>query len=173
MGNKCCSKRPEQEFTLPHSGGYNSKKSEFSFNASGPGIGASGGVVGGVPVGAGAGMGGLSSGGGKNGSLDSRYTPDPNRGALKPLSKGGVDIIRPRTTPCGELIAYLGRQLSADCSNFSHFPLASTLSVPLCRSSIGREAPHRCGSVQLQCARGDGREFHEGRPHGGAGRHRI
>lgn len=101
MGNKCCSKRPDQEFTLPHSGGYNSKKNEFSFNASGaPGIGAVG--AGGAPGGGSAiGMGGLSSSG-KNGSLDSRYTPDPNRGPLKQLAKGGVDIIRPRTTPCGE-----------------------------------------------------------------------
>lgn len=99
MGNKCCSKRPEQEFTLPHSGGYNSKKNEFSFNASAPGGGGiGGGGVGGM--GAGGVLGGLS---GKNGSLDSRYTPDPNRGQLKQLPKGGgcVDIIRPRTTPCG------------------------------------------------------------------------
>lgn len=34
--------------------------------------------------------------GGKNDSLDSRYTPDPNRG--KHLTGGGVDIIRPRNS---------------------------------------------------------------------------
>lgn len=35
--------------------------------------------------------------GGKNDSLDSRYTPDPNRGT-KILTGGGVDIIRPRNS---------------------------------------------------------------------------
>lgn len=92
MGNKCCSKRPEQEFTLPHSGGYNSKKSEFTFNGAAPGTGGPGG----------GGLGGLGGGGGGMGSLDSRYTPDPNRGQLKQLPKGGVDIIRARNTPCGK-----------------------------------------------------------------------
>lgn len=38
------------------------------------------------------------SGSKQNGSLDSRYTPDPNQKQLKP-NKPGVDIIRPRTNP--------------------------------------------------------------------------
>lgn len=70
MGNKCCSKRQDQDRALAgYPAGY--KKNDASFNAN---IKAN------------------------NGSLDSRYTPDPNRGQLK--TKGGVDIIRPRTTPC-------------------------------------------------------------------------
>lgn len=102
MGNKCCSKRPEQDFTLPHSGGYNSKKNAELGFTSGITVGGLGG--GGVGAGLG-GIGGNNGGIGKHsingGSLDSRYTPDPNRGPLKQLAKGGVDIIRPRTTPCG------------------------------------------------------------------------
>lgn len=73
MGNKCCSKRQDQDLALSYPAGY--KKNEAAFNAN---------------------MGGQKHNNG--GSLDSRYTPDPNRGQLK--AKGGVDIIRPRTTPC-------------------------------------------------------------------------
>lgn len=73
MGNKCCSKRQDQDLALSYPAGY--KKNEAAFNSN---------------------MGGQKHNNG--GSLDSRYTPDPNRGQLK--AKGGVDIIRPRTTPC-------------------------------------------------------------------------
>lgn len=76
MGNKCCSKRQDQELALAYPTGY--KKSEYAFGNTN-----------------------ITSGQKHNngGSLDSRYTPDPNRGAIKIASKGGVDIIRPRTTP--------------------------------------------------------------------------
>lgn len=78
MGNKCCSKRQDQELALSYPGGYKKGESSFSSNMSG-------------------GPNKHTNGGG--GSLDSRYTPDPNRGQLiKGLPKGGVDIIRPRTT---------------------------------------------------------------------------
>uniref|UniRef100_A0A182I494 Uncharacterized protein n=1 Tax=Anopheles arabiensis TaxID=7173 RepID=A0A182I494_ANOAR len=75
MGNKCCSKRQDQELALAYPGGY--KKGDSSFNSN------------------------LSGGPKHNngGSIDSRYTPDPNRGQLIKHPKGGVDIIRPRTTP--------------------------------------------------------------------------
>lgn len=77
MGNKCCSKRQDQELALTYPGGYKKGENSFTSNMSGPKH---------------------SNGGG--GSLDSRYTPDPNRGQLiKGIPKGGVDIIRPRTTP--------------------------------------------------------------------------
>lgn len=72
MGNKCCSKRQDQDLALTYPAGY--KKNDASFNSN------------------------MSGQKHNNGSLDSRYTPDPNRSQLK--SKGGVDIIRPRTTPC-------------------------------------------------------------------------
>nr|AQS79229.1 myr/CLIPf [synthetic construct]AQS79230.1 myr/CLIPf [synthetic construct] len=85
MGNKCCSKRQDQELALAYpTGGY--KKSDYTFgqthiNSSG------GGNMGGV----------LGQKHNNGGSLDSRYTPDPNhRGPLKIGGKGGVDIIRPR-----------------------------------------------------------------------------
>lgn len=68
MGNKCCSKRQDQGVTITGSGGY--KKNDS----------------------------GYPSGSKQNGSLDSRYTPDPNQKQLKP-NKPGVDIIRPRTNP--------------------------------------------------------------------------
>nr|XP_017014245.1 tyrosine-protein kinase Src64B isoform X1 [Drosophila takahashii] len=91
MGNKCCSKRQDQELALAYpTGGY--KKSDYTFgqthiNSSG-GVGNMGGVLGQKHN--------------NGGSLDSRYTPDPNhRGPLKIGGKGGVDIIRPRTTPTG------------------------------------------------------------------------
>ncbi|KXJ77053.1 hypothetical protein RP20_CCG008405 [Aedes albopictus] len=78
MGNKCCSKRQDQELALSYPGGYKKGENSFTSNMSGPKH---------------------SNGGG--GSLDSRYTPDPNRGQLiKGIPKGGVDIIRPRTTQC-------------------------------------------------------------------------
>lgn len=73
MGNKCCSKRQDQDVALAYPAGYKKNESSFSSNISGQKHN-------------------------NGGSLDSRYTPDPNRGQLK--SKGGVDIIRPRTTPC-------------------------------------------------------------------------
>lgn len=73
MGNKCCSKRQEPDLTLSYPSGYKKNESSFSSNISGQKHN-------------------------NGGSLDSRYTPDPNRGQLK--TKGGVDIIRPRTTPC-------------------------------------------------------------------------
>jgi tyrosine-protein kinase Src len=74
MGNKCCSKRQDQDLVLVYPG-YGKKDSSFPSNMTG-------------------------SKQTNNGSLDSRYTPDPhNRGQLKPV-KGGVDFIRPRTTPC-------------------------------------------------------------------------
>lgn len=72
MGNKCCSKRQDQDVPLAYPAGY--KKNDVSFGSN------------------------MSQQKHNNGSLDSRYTPDPNRGQIK--SKGGVDIIRPRTTPC-------------------------------------------------------------------------
>lgn len=71
MGNKCCSKRQEPDGQFSYQSGY--KKADGSLNSSsGPK---------------------LINGG----SLDSRYTPDPNRGQIK-AKPGGVDIIRPR--PC-------------------------------------------------------------------------
>lgn len=79
MGNKCCSKRQDQDISL-YPAGY--KKNEAAFNSN---------------------MGGQKHNNG--GSLDSRYTPDPNRGQIK--AKGGVDIIRPRTTPCKYIFAYI------------------------------------------------------------------
>lgn len=72
MGNKCCSKRQDQDI-VSYPAGYKKNDGTFGSNMSQPKH--------------------------TNGSLDSRYTPDPNRGG--PLkSKGGADIIRPRTTPC-------------------------------------------------------------------------
>lgn len=67
MGNKCCSKR-QDDITLTYPTGYN-PKNDGSFTSGQK----------------------ITNGG----SIDSRYTPDPNRGQLKPV-KGGVDIIRPR-----------------------------------------------------------------------------
>ena len=69
MGNKCCSKRQDQEL---YPSGYNKNDTSFSSNISGQKHN-------------------------NGGSLDARYTPDPNRGP-KLTTKGGVDIIR--TTPC-------------------------------------------------------------------------
>ena len=77
MGNKCCSKRQDQELALAYPSGY--KKSDYTFGQTH-----------------------INNSGQKHnngGSLDSRYTPDPNRGPLKIGAKGGADIIRPRTTP--------------------------------------------------------------------------
>lgn len=74
MGNKCCSKRQEQDLPLAYQTGYKKNDCSFSSNISGQ-----------KHI--------------NGGSLDSRYTPDPNRGQIK-HTKGGVDIIRPRTTPC-------------------------------------------------------------------------
>lgn len=92
MGNKCCSKRQDQELALAYpTGGY--KKSDYTFgqthinNSSGAGGGGAGVVA------------ALGQKHNNGGSLDSRYTPDPNRGPLKIGAKGGVDIIRTRTTP--------------------------------------------------------------------------
>jgi len=90
MGNKCCSKRQDQELALAYpTGGY--KKSDYTFGQTHINSN-SGGVVGGVAT-------GLGQKHTNGGSLDSRYTPDPNRGPLKIGAKGGVDIIRTRTTP--------------------------------------------------------------------------
>lgn len=69
MGNKCCSKRQDPEGHFSYTSGYN--KTDTSLNA----------VSGPKQI--------------NGGSLDSRYTPDPNRGQLK-AKPGGVDIIRPR-----------------------------------------------------------------------------
>lgn len=82
MGNKCCSKRQDQELALAYPSGY--KKNDYNFGQTT-----------------------VNSGQKHNngGSLDSRYTPDPNRGQLKIATKGGVDIIRPRTTQCKYNIA--------------------------------------------------------------------
>ncbi|CAD7083302.1 unnamed protein product [Hermetia illucens] len=79
MGNKCCSKRQDQELALAYPSGY--KKNDYNFGQTT-----------------------VNSGQKHNngGSLDSRYTPDPNRGQLKIATKGGVDIIRPRTTQCAQ-----------------------------------------------------------------------
>lgn len=77
MGNKCCSKRQDQELALAYPTGY--KKTDYTFGQTH-----------------------INNTGQKHnngGSLDSRYTPDPNRGPIKIGAKGGVDIIRPRTTP--------------------------------------------------------------------------
>lgn len=74
MGNKCCSKRDDQDLSVAYPTGYKKNDVSFTSNLSGPKHN-------------------------NGGSLDSRYTPDPNRGQLK-HAKGGVDIIRPRTTPC-------------------------------------------------------------------------
>lgn len=79
MGNKCCSKRQDQEVVLTYPSGY--KKNESSYNSN---------------------LSGQKHNNG--GSLDSRYTPDPNRCQIK--TKGGVDIIRPRTTPCKYLFVF-------------------------------------------------------------------
>lgn len=77
MGNKCCSKRQEPDGQFSYQSGY--KKADGSLNStSGPK---------------------LINGG----SLDSRYTPDPNRGQIK-AKPGGVDIIRPR--PCKYFFAF-------------------------------------------------------------------
>lgn len=90
MGNKCCSKRQDQELALAYpTGGY--KKSDYNFGQTHINSN-SGGVGGGVAT-------GLGQKHNNGGSLDSRYTPDPNRGPLKIGAKGGVDIIRTRTTP--------------------------------------------------------------------------
>ncbi|XP_034105252.1 tyrosine-protein kinase Src64B isoform X1 [Drosophila sulfurigaster albostrigata] len=90
MGNKCCSKRQDQELALAYpTGGY--KKSDYTFGQTHINSN-SGGVGGGVAT-------GLGQKHNNGGSLDSRYTPDPNRGPLKIGAKGGVDIIRTRTTP--------------------------------------------------------------------------
>lgn len=85
MGNKCCSKRQDQELALAYpTGGY--KKSDYTFGQTHINSNSA----------AAAGIGQKHNNGG---SLDSRYTPDPNRGPLKIGAKGGVDIIRTRTTP--------------------------------------------------------------------------
>lgn len=68
MGNKCCSKRQDPESQLNYASGY--AKTESSFMASGAKQA-------------------------NGGSLDSRYTPDPNRSQIK-AKAGGVDIIRSR-----------------------------------------------------------------------------
>lgn len=66
MGNKCCSKRQPDEFAT----GY--KKGEANF----------------VPN--------LSNAKNNSNSLDSRYTPDPNRAVVIKHPKAGIDHIRPR-----------------------------------------------------------------------------
>lgn len=63
MGNKCCSKRQPDEFAT----GYKKNDTNFSSN--------------------------INPKHNLNNSLDSRYTPDPNRsGVIK--TKSGIDIIR-------------------------------------------------------------------------------
>lgn len=74
MGNRCCSKRQEPDLPLSYPTGYKKNESSFTSNMSGQKHN-------------------------NGGSLDSRYTPDPNRGGVL-KGKGGVDIIRPRTNPC-------------------------------------------------------------------------
>jgi hypothetical protein len=64
MGNKCCSKRQPDEFAT----GY--KKNEANFNPN------------------------LSNAKNNSNSLDSRYTPDPNRAGVIKHTKSGIDIIR-------------------------------------------------------------------------------
>lgn len=78
MGNKCCSKRQDQELSFAYPTGY--KKTDYTFNAQ-------------------AHINNSAQKHNNGGSLDSRYTPDPNRGPLKLGAKSGVDIIRARTTP--------------------------------------------------------------------------
>lgn len=64
MGNKCCSKRQPDEFAT----GYKKNEPNFTSNLANPKH--------------------------NSNSLDSRYTPDPNRvGAIK-HTKSGIDIIR-------------------------------------------------------------------------------
>lgn len=75
MGNKCCSKRQDQDLAMAYPTGYKKNDCSISSNISGQKHN-------------------------NGGSLDSRYTPDPNRGQLIKHAKGGVDIIRQRTTPC-------------------------------------------------------------------------
>lgn len=83
MGNKCCSKRPESsEFTS----GYKKNDPNFSSNVNGPKH--------------------------NSNSLDSRYTPDPNRGGvIKPLTKSGIDIIRsgPRNANGSVFVALMSK----------------------------------------------------------------
>ena len=74
MGNKCCSKRQPDEFAT----GYKKNETNFTSNlANNP----------------------------KNNSnsLDSRYTPDPNRGGVIKHTKSGIDIIRSGPRNAGEL----------------------------------------------------------------------
>ena len=63
MGNKCCSKRQPDEFAT----GYKKNETQFTANLSNPKH--------------------------NSNSLDSRYTPDPNRGQVI-KTKSGIDIIR-------------------------------------------------------------------------------
>lgn len=70
MGNKCCSKRQPDEFAT----GYKKNETNFTSNLSNPKH--------------------------NSNSLDSRYTPDPNRSGVIKHTKSGIDIIRsgPRST---------------------------------------------------------------------------
>lgn len=92
MGNKCCSRRQNGDVALAYPAGYKKNDSNFT-NMSGQKH--------------------------QNGSLDSRYTPDPNRGQIK--QKGGVDIIRPRTNPCKNRIPFFFSSKKSQSANFSVF----------------------------------------------------
>lgn len=48
----------------------------------------------------------------KNNSLDSRYTPDPNRAGVIKHTKGGIDIIRSGPRTIGELCAALNGNMN-------------------------------------------------------------
>uniref|UniRef100_A0A1B0DCD4 Uncharacterized protein n=1 Tax=Phlebotomus papatasi TaxID=29031 RepID=A0A1B0DCD4_PHLPP len=72
MGNNCCTKRHQQDFAVATATGYKMNEAAFM----GPHAKQ------------------LNSG-----SLEYRYTPDPNIVQLKLTAKSGVDIIRPLTIP--------------------------------------------------------------------------
>lgn len=99
MGNKCCSKGQDQDSAFTYPSGYNNKKHDYNFGQNN--------LV----------MGQKHSNGG---SLDSRYTPDPNRGPIKQSSKGGVDIIRPRNTPSEYFLifVYKGKSICVESNEF-------------------------------------------------------
>lgn len=142
MGNKCCSKRQDQDLALTYPTGY--KKNDANFNAN---------------------MTGQKH---NNGSLDSRYTTEPNRCQVK--SKGGVDIIRARTTPC-KCFPPAFRLASIDWTNIWNVFVFFVFRC--CRASWSFKATRGRCSLQLYSPRRYGCEFHEGRSHGSARRYRI
>lgn len=84
MGNKCCSKRQDPEGHFNYTSGY--KKGEGGFTSNGQKQA-------------------------NGGSLDSRYTPDPNRGQIK-SKPSGVDIIRPRPSKYTNMFIIINETLS-------------------------------------------------------------